>query len=128
MRSFTVGQLSEFMQRVWAAARQFSRAALERLAEMPVHCYRCHTEYKLGEGKLGPLSSIREHRGTLHFFCHECKEALLAEYCYRCSDCGDRHNLANSSLCAFCLSGRLPKEAKRVTEHRPESPLAIARG
>ncbi|MGO8950673.1 MAG: HNH endonuclease [Ktedonobacterales bacterium] len=107
-------QFSQVLQRVWAVVKQWSLAALETLGEMPVHCHRCHTEYKLREGKLGPLSEIREHRSTFHFFCDECKEALLAEYCFRCAQCGERHNLGNSSLCAYCLGERYPLEVKRV--------------
>lgn len=107
--------ISNFLEQVRIAVADGVTSLMRVISNLPVSCYRCHATYKFGEGKVNLLHDVPEYRG-LYFFCEECQDAILAEYCFRCSQCGERHNLANSPLCASCLGERLPQEARRVAK------------
>jgi 5-methylcytosine-specific restriction endonuclease McrA len=112
-----VGTVLDFMRRVGSATGQGLLVAFEAIGELPVHCFRCQREFKFRDGELKLLLDIPPHRNTLHQFCRECAAVICAEYAYRCGRCGDRHNLAESRICANCQALRYPREAKRVQEH-----------
>lgn len=123
-----MGQVSDFMHRVGDVAIKFIKTAGEMVAEMPVTCYRCHQESKYGEGKGNFYYSVPEQYSPMHFYCHDCHAAILAEYRFRCTECGHRHNIPGSSLCADCLILEYPREASRVAYHNKRAQNAALEG
>lgn len=107
-----MGTISDFMQRLGSGIL----AIMRTVNDWPVHCYRCHKEFKFGDGALHSVYGIQAYERTFHQFCHDCIEAIYAEYPYRCAGCGKRHNLATFPICAECQALQYPREAKRIAD------------
>jgi len=122
--------VSPSAQRIRAAVetgKQRLEGWMHALGEMPLWCERCRKEFTLARafsGEMTLLQDIPRYRGTLHHFCHDCAAILRAEYVaanpYMCSQCKQRHNRADSHLCAKCLTSYLAviytREVKRVED------------